>query len=119
MGDAARELATPAVPQGPGWSLRLAQQAFAGLLEQRRRHSSFRVAAPRRAARRGLSALSADDRGQLERWLALQLLVTPSAETSDGLDVLATVEPQLAVGVRAQLPRLAARVAAGDAAIAA
>lgn len=110
MGDAALELASHHEP--PGWSLRLAQQAFAGLLEQRRRHSSFRVAAQRRSARRGLSALSVDDRGRLECWLALQVLTAPAGETVDNLDALATVEPVLAAGVRAQLPRLAAHFAA-------
>ena len=119
MGDPALELATTASPHEPSWPFRLAQQAFAGLLEQRRRHSSFRVAAQRRAARQGLSALSVDDRGLLEHWLALQVLTTPAAEAVDCIDALATVEPLLAGGVRAQLPRLAARVAPEGSAIAA
>jgi hypothetical protein len=119
MGDPALELAANTGPHEPSWSFRLAQQAFAGLLEQRRRHSSFRVANQRRAARKTLSALSVDDRGLLERWLALQVMTTPAAETGDCIDALATVEPQLAGGVRAQLPRLAALLAPDNAAIAA
>ena len=119
MGDAALDLAPASAPQEPSWSFRLSQQAFAGLLEQRRRHSNFRVASQRRAARRGLSALSVDDRGRLERWLALQVLTTPVAEAADCLDALATVEPQLAGSVRSHLPRLAAHFATDTAAIAA
>lgn len=119
MGDPALDLATSASPHEPSWTFRLAQQAFAGLLEQRRRHSSFRVAAQRRAARKGLSALSVDDRGLLERWLALQVLTTPAAEAVDCIDALATVEPLLAGAVRAHLPRLAARFAPDRAAMAA
>ncbi|HNR92619.1 MAG TPA: hypothetical protein PKO41_09360 [Dokdonella sp.] len=104
MGDAALELVGH--HEAPDWNLRLAQQAFAELLEQRRRHSSFRVTAQRRSARRGLSALSADDRGRLERWLALQVVTAASGESGEGLDLLATVDPTLVAGVRAQLPRL-------------
>ncbi|MBN8482048.1 MAG: hypothetical protein J0L88_10720 [Xanthomonadales bacterium] len=119
MGDPALELAAAGVAQGPSWNLRLAQQVFSNLLEQSRRHSGFRAGAQRRAARAGLSALSVDDRGLLERWLALQVLTAPAATVVDSLDVLATVEAQLAGGVRAHLPRLAARLDPGCAAIAA
>ncbi len=110
MGDAALELATASTMPEPSWSFRLAQQAFAGLLEHSRRYSSFRIAAQRQLARSGLSALSVDDRGLLERWLALQVLTVPADAAVACLDALATVEPQLAGGVRAQLPRQAARL---------
>jgi len=52
-------------------ALRLAQRAFAPLLERSARHTTFRFAQLRSGARRVLSALSADDRVRLARWLAL------------------------------------------------
>ena len=52
-------------------ALRLAQRAFAPLLERSARHTTFRFAQLRSGARRMLSALSADDRVRLARWLAL------------------------------------------------
>jgi len=52
-------------------ALRIAQRAFAPLLERDVRHTTFRFAQLRSGARRVLSALSADDRVRLARWLAL------------------------------------------------
>ena len=52
-------------------ALRLAQRVFAPLLETGVRHTTFRFAQLRSGARRALSALSADDRVRLARWLAL------------------------------------------------
>lgn len=52
-------------------ALRLAQRMFAPLLETGVRHTTFRFAQLRSGARRALSALSADDRVRLARWLAL------------------------------------------------
>lgn len=110
MGDAALNLAFPAAPTGPAWPFRLAQQAFAALLEESRRHSSFRVGARRANARNALSALSVDDRGPLERWLTLQLVTSEAAEATNSLGVLATVDALLAAAVRAQLPRCVAQL---------
>lgn len=115
MGDPALELARASAANEPSWGLRLAQQVFAALLEHGRRYSSFRVAAHRQRARAGLRGLSVDDRGQLERWLALQVLTAPAADASGCLDTLATVEPQLAGSVRAQLTQQAARLDPDDA----
>ena len=108
MGDAALNLALPAGLHEMSWPMRLAQQAFALLLEDSRRHSGFRVGSRRAVARAALSAVSVDDRGPLERWIALQLLTAPAGTTRDSLGVLATVDTPLAAAVRAQLPRLAA-----------
>jgi len=52
-------------------ALRVAQRMFAPLLETGVRHTTFRFAQLRSGARRALSALSADDRVRLARWLAL------------------------------------------------
>jgi hypothetical protein len=52
-------------------ALRVAQRCFAPLLETGVRHTTFRFAQLRSVARRTLSALSADDRVRLARWLAL------------------------------------------------
>ena len=111
MGDAALNLALPAGLHEMSWPVRLAQQAFALLLEDSRRHSGFRVAPRRSVARKALSAVSVDDRGPLERWLALQLLTAPADTANDSLGVLATVDTALAAAVRANVARLAAMFA--------
>lgn len=94
-----------------GLSLRLAQRAFATLLEQADADAgySFQAAKRRRAARRTLSALSADDHARLTRWLALQLAsgatrVGPACRSLAHVDALlaATVSSAL-VGVREAL----------------
>lgn len=103
MGDAALDLAVVATQNEASWPLRLAQQAFALLLEDSRRHSAFRVSGRRGVARDALSAVSGDDRGPLERWLALQLLTVPSTVAVDSLGVLAMVDAPLAGAVRARL----------------
>jgi len=115
MGDAALNLAVQTVPAPTSWPLRLAQQAFSALLEDSRRQSGFRVGSRRTSARSALSALSVDDRGPLERWLAMQVLTTPAGETTANLDVLATVDARLTSAVRVNLMQLAARTARGGA----
>ncbi|MEO7064125.1 MAG: hypothetical protein ABI082_10205 [Dokdonella sp.] len=66
-------------------ALRLAQRAFAACMEDASTKSdegsAFPAARVRAAARRTLSALSADDRPRLDRWLILQLAtgVAPSS----------------------------------------
>jgi hypothetical protein len=110
MGDAALNLTFPTAAPGPGWPLRLAQQAFSALLEECRRHSSFRLGARRGSAREALSALSVDDRGPLEHWLALQLMTNEASIASNCLGALATVDPMLAAAVRVQLPRCVAQL---------
>jgi hypothetical protein len=110
MGDAALNLAVPAVHNEASWPMRLAQQAFALLLEDSQRHSGFRVGARRASARAALSALSVDDRGPLERWLALQLVTSGANEATESLGVLATVDALLAAAVRAHLPRRVAEL---------
>lgn len=81
-----REYANEAMPMNPAaqpfaddgmaaghvsLALRLAQRVFAALLETGVGHTTFRFAQLRSGARRALSALSADDRVRLARWLAL------------------------------------------------
>lgn len=104
MGEAARALDRANASDPQHWPLRLAQQALAALLDGGERLGRFRVAMLRANARTRVSALSGDDRGRLERWLALQLATGPMPAASTGLDLLASVEPTMAAGARAQLP---------------
>ncbi|MEP6882344.1 MAG: hypothetical protein ABI866_10150 [Dokdonella sp.] len=106
MGEAALDLSF-AAGNAPGtWCFRLAQQAFAALLENSHRHGSFRVAALRGSARTALSAVSGDDRGLLESWLALQLATSRAKLASNSLGTLATVDLSLAASVRLKLPQV-------------
>lgn len=107
--DAHRPLApaTPLTlaPRAPDLPLRRAQRAFATAIEARRDHgiaASLRAAARRRLARRTLSALSADERTRLARWLALQLATTPAHPTLARIDAAlgAEVEPLQRVAAR-------------------
>lgn len=78
----------PASPHAVQLPLRLAQRAFAALLEHAARNHDVALtlhgAQLRSAARRALSALSADDRACLVRWLALQIAVA-AANPNDSL----------------------------------
>ena len=94
--------------------LRAAQRAFAASLERPRDAGEFRAAQRRGAARRTLSALSADDRVRLEDWLSL-LLATGNSRVADASIVaLDRIDAALVARVRRALPRrveaLAARV---------
>jgi hypothetical protein len=106
MGEAALELGVGAGNEPGTWRFRLAQQACAALLEDSHRLGSFRIAALRASARTALSALSVDDRGLLERWIALQLATSLAITASNSLGTLATVDTALAANVRAKLPQV-------------
>ncbi len=106
-------MSTPAIVQSlqlagsdVGWPMRLSQRAFAALLEARRRHAgTFRLAQLRGTAQRTLSALSADDRLHLSRWLSL-LLANDERGGTDLARLLARVEPMLAAQVDATSVRM-------------
>lgn len=86
-----------------GLPLRYAQRAFAALIEAgRTRVGAFRFAQLRSAARRTLSALSADDHARLQRWLSLQL--ASGAQPADATP-LARVDAMLAAQVGGALAR--------------
>ena len=104
MGEAALKRDPASTVDAQGWPLRLAQQAFAALLEDDPRTASFRIAAVRAAARSRLTALSVDDRGRLQRWLALQLATATASAASKSLETLVTVDAWVAASVRAELP---------------
>lgn len=88
-----------------GLPLRLAQRAFAALTEARRGPTgAFRLAQLRSAARRTLSALSADDHAQLQRWLGLQL-ASAGAQATEALRLLGRVDAALAAQSGAALAR--------------
>ena len=106
MGEAALELGFATGTEAESWRFRLAQQAFAALLEDSHRYGSFRVAALRVSARNTLSAMSVDDRGPIESWLALQLATSRAHSASNSLGTLATVDLALAAGVRVKLPKV-------------
>ena len=82
-------------------ALRAAQRAFAASLEGARDAGEFRGAQRRGAARRTLSALSADDRARLAEWLALQIA---AASDERACGVLARVDEPLVARVRRALP---------------
>jgi hypothetical protein len=85
----------------PSLSLRLAQRAFAALIETPRRHGPdpFRRAQLAGAARRTLSALSADECAGLAGWLALQFASGSGAGRAGAQGVLARVDATLAAEV--------------------
>jgi hypothetical protein len=71
MGKAATDWTKTSGQSPASWPLRLAQQALASALERAAICPQLDVARLRNNAREALSALSADDRGQLERWICL------------------------------------------------
>lgn len=88
-----------------GLPLRLAQRAFAALIETRRGHAgAFRLAQLRSAARRTLSVLSADDHVRLQRWLGLQL-ASGAVQTADPVRLFARIDAMLAAQVGSALTR--------------
>lgn len=104
MGEAALRMDPASTVDAQDWAFRLAQQAFAALLEDDQRTASFRIAAVRAAARSRLTALSVDDRGRLQRWLALQLATLTASAASKILGTLTALDPLMATSVRGELP---------------
>jgi hypothetical protein len=110
-------MTTPALAQNEekassdaGMPLRYAQRAFAALIEETgaegaRNAGAFRAAQLRSAARRTLSALSADDQAGLQRWLALQLASHDLQEGGTLRNPLARVDAMLAANVGNALAR--------------
>jgi hypothetical protein len=94
--------------------LRAAQRAFAASLERAHDAGEFRDAQRRGAARRTLSALSADDRARLADWLSLLLATGDSRVADASIVALARIDAALVARVRRELPlrveALAARV---------
>lgn len=90
-----------------GLRLRLAQRAFAALLEKADSDVGgiFHAAQLRSAARRTLSALSADDQARFSRWLGLQLATGTLGEPA-ATRALARVDRTLAAGVAVASVRL-------------
>jgi hypothetical protein len=90
----------------PAWAslpLRLAQRAFATLIEDvahdASRHAEIHLARLRSQARRTLSALSADDQERIARWLALQFASRKAGEQAR--QWVARVDAALAAGIDA------------------
>ncbi|HEU4664020.1 MAG TPA: hypothetical protein VFS55_08315 [Dokdonella sp.] len=93
-------------------ALRIAQRAFAPLLERHVRHTTFRFAQLRSAARRALSALSADDRVRLARWLALLCAAVAIDAREVAEQRLARIDAALAAAVTAARTALGERLIA-------
>jgi len=103
----AEEPACPAID----WPLRHAQRAFAALIEHAthaRAGGGFGAARLRAAAQRTVSALSADDRTQLARWLAV--LAASQRESAAASHALARVDAGLAASAAALLARTRERL---------
>ena len=110
-------MTTPALAQNQenassdaGMPLRYAQRAFAALIEEMGAQGAanvgtFRAAQLRSAARRTLSALSADDQARLQRWLALQLASHDLQDGGAPRNPLARVDAMLAANVGSALMR--------------
>jgi hypothetical protein len=93
-----------------GLPLRMAQRAFAAVLERRASDNAgdggeFAAAQLRSAARRTLSALSADEQSGLLRWLSLQVAVGNANDIARASGRLTRVDAMLAAGLAATLPR--------------
>ncbi len=86
-----------------GLPLRLAQRAFAALIERAADASvnpaDLHLVRLRNAARRTLSAMSADEQARLARWLALQLATTSMQGTGQSQQRIARVDPALSASV--------------------
>ncbi|HEY6892613.1 MAG TPA: hypothetical protein VI258_00485 [Rhodanobacteraceae bacterium] len=93
-------------------ALRAAQRAFAAALERVRDAGEFRAAQRRGAARRTLSALSADDRARLADWLSLLLATGDSRGTDDAMLALGRIDAAIVARVRRELPRRVEALAA-------
>jgi hypothetical protein len=104
MNTCAPEAGESAASQQTSLELRHAQRAFAALIDAHRRVGEFRGAQLRSAARRTLSALSADDRAELADWLALQLAASARHAGEGALDLVARADVRLGARVRRTLP---------------
>jgi hypothetical protein len=100
-------VALAAEARAPAWAslpLRLAQRAFAALIEDvandASRHAEIHLARLRSQARRTLSALSADDQQLIARWLALQFASRKAG--AQARQWVARVDATLATGIDAQ-----------------
>jgi hypothetical protein len=110
MGHASRFYPDNPPHYSENWALRMAQRAFAALLEGCRRPTSIRIADLRSSARSALSTLSVDDRGLMAAWLGLQLLNASDSQQAHDLGTSARVDGPLAIAVREQWPLAQARL---------
>jgi len=106
MNDCAPETSDLASRSAVSLELRYAQRAFAALIDERSQRGEFRIAQLRSAIRRTLSALSADDRGQLASWLSLQLATHARGGEDLVLAMLDRIDARLAARVRRVLPHV-------------
>ena len=98
--------------QAASLALRAAQRAFAASLDGARDAGEFRNAQRRAAARRTLSALSADDRARLADWLSLLLAADGSRVADASIVALARIDAAVVARVRRELPRRVEALAA-------
>lgn len=93
-------------------ALRAAQRAFAASIETARDAGEFRDAQRRAAARRTLSALSADDRSRLAEWLSLLIAACNSRVADASIVALASIDAALVARVRRGLAQRVEALAA-------
>ena len=95
-------------------ALRLAQRAFAAFIDDTARRwshaTAFGDAQVRALARRTLSALSADDRSRLQRWLIVQCAARAGAEGALVGRWLKRVDPSIGATVVAAVPGMHAQL---------
>ena len=108
MNDCAPKTGRSASLQQASLALRHAQRAFAAMLDAvsfgtARAGGEFRNAQLRSAARRTLSALSADDRAELTEWLTLQVAAGMSGSRDQVLDIVLHIDLRLVARVRRTL----------------
>ena len=96
--------AADAASSAASLGLRLAQRAFAACIEDATSHGAngraFHAARLRSMARRTLSALSADDRSKLDRWLSLQFATAFALDSTFASRWLGRVDSRLDMSVQ-------------------
>ncbi|GAA0718921.1 hypothetical protein [Dokdonella soli] len=86
------------------WPLRMAQRAFAALIDNATRDHAADIGTFR-MARRTLSALSADDLASLSRWLTLQLVTGTARDAALAGQSMSRVDAMLAATIGAAIAR--------------
>lgn len=97
----------------PDWPLWHAQRVFAGVVETPPQLDLLARARLRRDRRRTLSALSADTRAELARWLALRVAALAAHHVRPAETALLRIDRSLARAVAAALPAARARLRGG------
>jgi hypothetical protein len=104
--DAALTLSVRTMPSPVNWPLRLAQQAFARVLDYRGHSGGSPAAVHRHGARYALSVLSKTDRESLKQWLVLQLSTATQEDARKSFAKLGGIDVSLVTAIRDQFARV-------------